>query len=186
MDAEPPSILLSVLTTNLLFSILSFVILFFLLIGSALVSGAEVAFCSLTKKQLQTAKETQVKRIKIIENLLRNPQKLLATILITKNFINVAIVILSVYLYQEFLFPHLTLLDITFSTHFIINIIGITFLILLFGEILPTVYANKKALQFSIHTSKLIFLLQKTCAPLSYLLSNSTNFLELKFNHKKE
>ncbi|MFV0238290.1 MAG: gliding motility-associated protein GldE, partial [Flavobacteriales bacterium] len=40
--------------------------------------------------------------------------------------------------------------------------------------------------QFSIHTSKLIFLLQKTCAPLSYLLSNSTNFLELKFNHKKE
>ncbi|APD06708.1 UPF0053 protein [Flavobacteriaceae bacterium UJ101] len=187
MDAEPPSIFLLLLTTNSFFSILLFIVLVLLLLSSALVSGAEVAFFSLTKKQLENAREEQFKGIETIENLLCNPKKLLATILITNNFINVAIVILSAYLYKEFLqFPDFTLWGFTFSSEFIIEIIGITFLILLFGEILPKVYANKKALQFSAFTSKPISILQKICSPLSNLLLNSTHFIEDKLNHKKE
>ncbi len=187
MDTEPPSIFFIFLSTYSFFSILLFIVLIFLLISSALVSGAEVAFFSLTKKQLQYAKETQFKGMETIEVLLQNPKKLLATILITNNFINVAIVVLSIYLCEEFLqFPDVTLLGTTFSLQFIIEIIGITFLILLFGEILPKIYANKKALYFSTFTSKPIFILQKIFSPLSNLLLNSTNFIEKKLDRKKE
>ncbi len=187
MDTEPPSIFFILFSTYSFFSIFLFIVLIFLLISSALVSGAEVAFFSLTKKQLQYAKETQFEGIETIEVLLQNPKKLLATILITNNFINVAIVVLSTYLCKEFLqFPDFTLLGTTFSSQFITEIIGITFLILLFGEILPKIYANKKALYFSTFTSKPIFILQKIFSPLSNLLLNSTNFIEKKLDRKKD
>ncbi|MFV0529997.1 MAG: gliding motility-associated protein GldE [Flavobacteriales bacterium] len=187
MDTEPPSIFFILFSTYPFFSVLLFFVLIVLLLSSALISGAEVAFFSLTKRHLQHAKEIQFNGIETIETLLKNQKKLLATILITNNFINVAIVILSSYLCREFLqFPDFTLFGFTFPSQFIIEIMGITFLILLFGEILPKVYANKKALQFSAFTSKPILILQKIFSPLSSLLLNSTNFIEEKLNQKKE
>ncbi len=187
MDTEPPSILLTFFDTISFFSITAFVILILLLVGSALVSGAEVAFFSLTKKQIEYAKEAQFKRIELIESLLDHPKKLLATILIANNFINVAIVILSSYLCELYLqFPDFRVLGFTISSKFIIEIVGITFLILLFGEILPKVYANKKPLQFSAFTSQGIAVLQKIVSPISNVLLNSTRFIEEKLDHKKE
>ena len=116
----------------------------FLLIASGLISGAEVAFFSLTKEHLESEKEKISRQMEITKKLLKQPKRLLATILITNNFINIAIVLLFA-LIGEILFSSIEnqLLIL------LIEIGLITFLILFFGEILPKVYANRNALKFS-------------------------------------
>ena len=115
-----------------------------LLIASGLISGAEVAFFSLTKEHLESEKEKISRQMEITKKLLKQPKRLLATILITNNFINIAIVLLFA-LIGEILFSSIEnqLLIL------LIEIGLITFLILFFGEILPKVYANRNALKFS-------------------------------------
>ena len=124
--------------------LVQFVILILLLITSGLVSGAEVAFFSLTKDQLDTEEVKKSRQMDIIQKMLQNPKRLLATILITNNFINIAIVLLFASLgerlFSQIENPLLVLL---------IEIGVITFLILFFGEILPKVYANRNAMTFS-------------------------------------
>jgi len=114
------------------------------LIASGLISGAEVAFFSLTKEHLESEKEKISRQMEITKKLLKQPKRLLATILITNNFINIAIVLLFA-LIGEILFSSIEnqLLIL------LIEIGLITFLILFFGEILPKVYANRNALKFS-------------------------------------
>tara|TARA_B100000927_G_scaffold279043_1_gene262293 strand:+ start:278 stop:1507 length:1230 start_codon:yes stop_codon:yes gene_type:complete len=114
------------------------------LILSGLISGAEVAFFSLTKEHLESEKEKISRQMEITKKLLKQPKRLLATILITNNFINIAIVLLFA-LIGEILFSSIEnqLLIL------LIEIGLITFLILFFGEILPKVYANRNALKFS-------------------------------------
>ena len=118
--------------------------LLLLLIASGLISGAEVAFFSLTKEHLESEKEKISRQMEITKKLLKQPKRLLATILITNNFINIAIVLLFA-LIGEILFSSIEnqLLIL------LIEIGLITFLILFFGEILPKVYANRNALKFS-------------------------------------
>lgn len=90
------------------FSVVSSLVLFvLLLVCSALISGAEVAFFSLSKTDLDKGLEEKSKRIQIISMLLERPKKLLATILIANNFINIAIVILFAYL-GGFLFENIS------------------------------------------------------------------------------
>ena len=114
------------------------------MIASGLISGAEVAFFSLTKEHLESEKEKISRQMEITKKLLKQPKRLLATILITNNFINIAIVLLFA-LIGEILFSSIEnqLLIL------LIEIGLITFLILFFGEILPKVYANRNALKFS-------------------------------------
>ena len=118
--------------------------LLLLLISSGLISGAEVAFFSLTKEHLESEKEKISRQMEITKKLLKQPKRLLATILIANNFINIAIVLLFA-LIGEILFSSIEnqLLIL------LIEIGLITFLILFFGEILPKVYANRNALKFS-------------------------------------
>ena len=118
--------------------------LLLLLIASGLISGAEVAFFSLTKEHLESEKEKISRQMEITKKLLKQPKRLLATILIANNFINIAIVLLFA-LIGEILFSSIEnqLLIL------LIEIGLITFLILFFGEILPKVYANRNALKFS-------------------------------------
>ena len=142
--------------------------------SSAFVSASEVAYFSLTSAELEEMDNDNVRQ------LLQNPNELLATILIANNFINVAIVVISTYL---------TSIAISFpegsSLEFVFQVVIITGLLLLFGEIMPKVYANNNAVAFSLRTNKVLISLKKAVYPLSYLLLASTNFINKKLVSKQ-
>lgn len=148
--------------------------------GSALISGSEVAFFSLSPKQLDKIREMEGKHSDRVGKLLKDPEKLLATILISNNFINISIVIISTYIttslfnFQEEPF-----------WAFFIQVVTVTFLLLLFGEIMPKLYANQNALKFSLLMSAPLILLNKLFTPLSSLLIYSTSFVNKRLHSKK-
>jgi gliding motility-associated protein GldE len=147
-----------------------------LLAISAMMSGSESAFFTLGPKELDNLKEDESSSSKLIQKLLDNPRDLLATILITNNMVNVGVVILSSFVLNEF-FP----LEGQSNAllRFLLDVIGITFLILLTGEVLPKIYANKHALTVAKLTSKPLFYLSKM-PPISwikYLLVNGGAFI---------
>lgn len=142
--------------------------------SSAFVSASEVAYFSLTSAELEEMDNYNVRQ------LLQNPNELLATILITNNFINVAIVVISTYLTSIAIwFPEGS------SLEFVFQVVIITGLLLLFGEIMPKVYANNNAVAFSLRTNKVLISLKKAVYPLSYLLLASTNFINKKLVSKQ-
>ena len=123
---------------------IKFLLLLVLLIGSALISGAEVAFFSLTPTQLSIQEEIDEENVKKIQRLLNRPKRLLAIILVANNFINIAIVLLFASLKSFYLSPDLhPYLALT------IEVGVITAIILIFGEILPKIYANRNPFGFS-------------------------------------
>lgn len=133
--------------------ILEISLILILLFCSALVSGAEVALFSLKKSDLKNFTNKSSRSEKIIKDLLKRPKKLLATILVANNFINIAIILLFSSLNNR-LFNSLELkfnfFFIKIDLVFFIEVIVISFLILLFGEILPKVYANRNNIKFSL------------------------------------
>jgi gliding motility-associated protein GldE len=126
-----------------------------------MVSGSEVAFFSLTPTDLEELNGSETKRSKTLGKLIEQPKSLLASILIANNFINVGIVILSAYITAG-------LFDFTNSPllGFIFNVVVITFLILMFGEVLPKVYANSNAVAFALFMASPIMGVRKTMSPL--------------------
>ena len=179
MDPEPLSIYF------LYFSIepfigLKIILLAFLLLGSALISGAEVAFFSLTTSLIEEQKEKYPKKIQKIENLLQKPKRLLATILVANNFINIAIVLLFASL-GDILFGGISNELVRLS----IEIGMITFVILLFGEILPKIYANKNSMLFSRLMAGVIYGLdRKILFFITIPMSKVTLFLERNFGQQ--
>lgn len=153
-----------------------------LLIGSALISGAEVAFFSLQLKSLEDSLESDADpTLERVINQLKNPKRLLATILVANNFINIAIVLvfstLSDVFFEGIQNPYLILF---------IEIGLITSLILIFGEILPKVYANRNALAFSKRMSLFISILDRYLLFwLTYPMSQTTIFLENRLGDQK-
>ena len=134
--------------------LIQFISLFILLIASGLISGAEVAFFSLTKEHLESEEEQSSRQMELTKKLLNEPKRLLATILITNNFINIAIVLLFALIGEILFSPIGNPLIVLF-----IEIGLITFLILFFGEILPKVYANRNAVKFSKTMATPIYLI---------------------------
>ena len=150
-----------------------FLAIILLLISSAFISASEVSYFSLTATDLQEIDNDNVQK------LLKNPNKLLATILIVNNFINVGIVIISTYFTSIIIsFPEGS------SLEFFFQVIIITSLLLLFGEIMPKVYANNNSTKFSLRMSKPLLFLKNFFSPLSYLLVKSTNFIDNKLAKK--
>lgn len=143
MDPEP-LLVISFLSLEMSFVWFKGIILFALIISSALISGAEVAFFSLNSAVLNEAEEEELKNISLIRSLLGRPNRLLAIILVANNFINIAIVLLFASLSPLYLGGISNPLVVLF-----IEIGLITGLILIFGEILPKVYANRNAMGFS-------------------------------------
>lgn len=143
MDPEPSSLIITLISVNLPL-ISGIILLVVLLTCSALISGAEVAFFSLTRSDIDTGLEEKPNTFNIISNLLERPKKLLATILVANNFINIGIVILFAYL-GESLFHSIQVPWV----RFLLEVVVITFLILLFGEILPKIYASRNRVKFS-------------------------------------
>ncbi len=135
-------------------TILAIVILF-LLILSFVLSGSEVAFFSLTYKDINILKTKQDTSWKRIVSLLEEPRTLLASMLIANGIINIAIIILS-----NFLIDEMVLLKQDFWLfEFLIKVILIGFVILLFGEVMPKVWATQNSLQFAYYTSGVIELI---------------------------
>ena len=181
MDTDSSSLeIISILEQLPIVEILNIFVLVVLLGLSALVSGAEVAFFSLSPSDLETAKDSQNKSDRQVLDLLGKPKELLATILISNNFINVGIVILSTYLSSQ-----VFNLDVSSVLGFIIQIVLITFMILLFGEVIPKVYANLNALKFANMMAGPITVLESVFRILSIPLLKSTKFIEDKLQKNK-
>ena len=125
MDPEPTSLLITQTSDNISL-LIGVILLIVLLTCSALISGAEVAFFSLTRADIDNGLEDKSKAFQIISKLLERPKKLLATILVANNFINIGIVILFAYI-GEFLFYNIHLPWL----RFILEVVVVTFLIFL-------------------------------------------------------
>ncbi len=179
MDPEPLSLisLFVNLNTPFLLGIIGFL---FLLVLSAIVSGAEVALFSLSKSDLENAYQKNPEQIKTIKSLLHSPKKLLATILIANNFINVAIVILFAFL-GEIIFKSISV----YWVKFLLEVVLVTFLILLFGEIIPKIYARRNALRFSRFISKPLSFLNRILSPISNPMKYLTVAIERTFTKSK-
>jgi putative hemolysin len=181
LDPDPLPQIITIFSASNLIWIQSFIVLV-LLIGSALISGTEVAFFSLQLKSLEDIQESDTDpALERVINQLKNPKRLLATILVANNFINIAIVLvfsaLGDTLFKGIENPHLILF---------IEIGLITSLILLFGEILPKIYANRNALAFSKRMALLIsFLDRYLLFWITYPMSQTTSFLENRLGDKK-
>lgn len=153
-----------------------------LLLVSALVSASEVAFFSLSPQHLLDLKNTASDKDKRILNLLKDSKRLLATILIANNFVNILLVVLSAYFISAwFDFSEAPLWK------FFVETVVITFLLLFFGEILPKVYASQNALKFSRFIVDFIFFLRKVLSPFSKILVVSTKVLNKRMKrHSQE
>lgn len=179
MDPEPHS--LFILLTSIDLTVVSGVILLFvLLLCSALISGAEVALFSLSQTEIDAELEAESKPFEIIYKLLQKPQKLLATILITNNFINIAVVILFAYL-SGYFFETISSQVI----RFVIEVVVVTFLILLFGEILPKVYASRNNVKFSKFMAYPLKTLDVFFSPFSVPMQAITKRIHSKLGKQK-
>ena len=158
-----------------------------LLCCSALISGAEVALFSLTKADLEP-QDNGSKALDIINTLLRRPKKLLATILVANNFINIGIVLLFATLSERMFSGIDSELDLGFfeiDLVFFVEVIIITFLILLFGEILPKVYANRNNLKFSIFMARPLKVLDVLFSPISMPMRKVTLSIHKRLGKQK-
>ncbi|MFH6767630.1 gliding motility-associated protein GldE [Gaetbulibacter aquiaggeris] len=179
MDPGPPSFkaLFIAIDPSI---VTGFVLLFLLLFFSALISGAEVALFSLTRTDIEEGLEQKSKRIQIISRLLERPKKLLATILVANNFINIGIVILFAYL-GETVFESMT----SPVLRFIVEVVIVTFLILLFGEILPKIYANRNRVKFATFMAHPLNVLDVLLSPLSLPMRSITIAIHNKLGKQK-
>jgi len=174
-------------------------LLMLLLIISAFISGSEVAFFSLNRNQLKAIEEEESSTSKRILYLRERPRRLLATLLITSNLINIGIVLLSYSIFHTIL-PDDILLSWGTSVHevyilhwlepwqwaafikFMISVVGITFLLVLFAEVLPKIYANINNIAFARLTSGPVSILMTLLAPLNKSLVKMGQSIEKKLS----
>lgn len=175
MDPDPS--LLQSIDFELLIGIFA---IFILLILSAFISGSEVALFSLSQKDVDDVINEDSNKGNLIQKLLQTPKKLLATILVANNFVNIAIVILfssfSGQLFGGIASP---------LVKFVLEVILVTFLILLFGEVLPKIYANRNNVHFSKIVVIPVSVLDNLLSPISIPMRNAILYIEKKLNVQK-
>jgi CBS domain containing-hemolysin-like protein len=142
--------------------VFGFIGIFVLLFCSALVSGAEVALFSLSQKDIDDTIQSDDSKGKILADLINRPKKLLATILVANNFINIGVVILFSFIGND-LFAAISSPVLKFT----VEVIVVTFLLLLFGEVLPKVYASRNNIKFAKTIVYPIAILDKLLSPIS-------------------
>ena len=176
MDPDPASFLYSI-DFEFLFGILAIVVL---LACSAFISGSEVALFSLSQKDVDEILNKDFNKGTLISRLLEKPKKLLATILVANNFVNIAIVII----FSSFsgrLFNGIE----SSVLRFVLEVVVVTFFILLFGEVLPKIYANRNNMDFSQKVVIPISILNNVLSPISVPMRNGILFIEKKLNVQK-
>ena len=182
---EPPSWLFFTISFNpfITWHLISLSILVLLLFCSAMISGSEAAYFSLSPNDIHKLEKAHSNSSFRIFNLLKNSDYLLGTILLCNNTINVAIVLLS---------NNLAVSLIDFSqapvVGFIVRVIIITFLLLLFGEIMPKYWATRNAMGFAITMSQPLTILVKITKPVTHILVKAISGLgkRLNYNHKSD
>ena len=153
--------------------VVGFLIIVILLIGSALMSASEVAFFSIKPEDIEGFKTDKSKKSQAVLKLYNNPEKLLSTILVANNTINIAIVLLAAFLSSRmFDFSAEPVLG------FIINVVVITFLLLFFGEVMPKVYASRNHIALALFMAYPVILLEKVFKPVTSLLIFSSSFVK--------
>jgi putative hemolysin len=177
LDPEPSLYFIATIDTNLVFGFVGIVVLLFC---SALVSGAEVALFSLSQKDIDETLQSNVSKGRIISELLEKPKKLLATLLVANNFINIGVVILFSFVGKD-LFSAVA----SSILKFILEVIVVTFLLLLFGEVLPKVYASRNNIKFAKGIAYPIVALDKLLSPLSLPMRSVTIYLHNKLGKQK-
>ena len=152
-----------------------------LLVLSGLISASEVAFFSFRPQTIDEMQQSEIISDKKILNLLQTPQKLLAAILIGNNFVNVAIILILTFVSNRLInFQDAPILGFVFQT------IVITFVLLLFGEILPKIFASQEGKKVAGFTAPLLLVLQKMFKPVVRILIKSTATMNLKLaRHNK-
>jgi putative hemolysin len=162
----------TITTSALISAIIALTASLLLLCLSAIISSSEVAFFSLDPQTLNELEESERKADRNILRLLKTPQRLLATILIGNNFVNVAVILLL---------THFTTTIINFENEpflgFLFQAIFITFMLLLFGEIMPKVYATQNAKKTALFSSPFITGMEKMFGPFVSFLVNSTSIV---------
>ena len=145
-----------------------------------MVSAAEVALFSLTQQDLNTLSEEDSSKANLISKLLQRPKKLLATILVANNFSHIGVVIIFSFvgnnLFSAIESPILK---------FIVEVILVTFLILLFGEVLPKIYASRNNIRFSKFVANPLSLLDKLLSPISLPMRSVSIYLHDKLGKQK-
>lgn len=176
MDPDPASFLNSI-DFEFLFGIIAIVIL---LACSAFISGSEVALFSLSQKDIDDISNKDYNSGKLVSKLLEKPKKLSASILVANHLVNIAFVVIFSSLSQRLFYKiESSVFDL------ILKIIIATFLILLFGEVLPKIYANKNNLAFAKNAAIPISFLSNTLSPISVPMRNGILFIEKKLNIQK-
>lgn len=175
--------------------VLGLISIVLLLISSALISSSEVAFFSLTANDLNKLDQENNPSSHRILILKEKPRALLATILISNNFINIAIVILSDFLIKKIIpaasfekwaafFIELLVLNEAFLSFtatiigFLFTVVGVTFLLVLFGEVAPKIYASVNNVYLSKLMSGPLLFLRSLFHPISNILVNMTKLIE--------
>jgi len=165
--------------------VIKVVILLVLLFCSALISGAEVALFGLSQTDLNELEEEGSVTAKLIVKLLATPKKLLATILIANNTINIGVVLLFSDI-GDTLFSSVDQLVFDFiPVRFFLEVVVATFLILMFGEILPKIYANRNRKVFSNFMARPLKVLDTLFTPMSSPMNSATLFLQDKLGRQK-
>jgi len=160
--------------------VITLLIIVLLLSVSAFMSASEVGFFSLTPQHLSEMETANTEADKRVFKLQEQPEYLLAAILISNNFVNVAIVILSAFFINTlFDFSQIPLLE------FVVQTIVITFLLLLFGEIMPKVYATQNPVNMTRRASKTFGILNKILKPFAKLLVNSTRIVNKRLAKRR-
>ena len=177
---------LNYISLNANFNVGEFAVLFLvsllLLLLSALISGSEVAFFSLQAKDLEEIEEKGTKRAQIVSELKHNPKQLLSTLLVANNTVNVGIIIITSYTLSNYF--HLQ----NEKLQFLVEVVFITSILLLLGEIVPKVYATNNKKKLSYFMAKPIYYLGKI-PPVSWMnaiLISSTQLIENKLTNNQD
>ena len=153
--------------------ILAGVLIIILLIFSGYASGSEIAFFSLSPNDLNELDENKIDSDRQIKDLIKDSERTLATILITNNFVNVTVIMLA-----NYLIIHVIDFGGAYWLEFVVVTVLLTFLVLLFGEIMPKVYVSQHVLKFCRFSAPGIMALRKLLYPLSSILLRSGLLVE--------
>ena len=184
-DPEPYIELISIFLTPFfsgftLNAVIGLVVLCLLLVASALISSSETSFFSLQPADIDNLESRNDSRSQLVLKLREQPKMLLATILIGNNFVNVTITLLATYIVSQ-------MFDMVNhpAAAFIMEVVVITSLVLIIGEITPKILAARKPVKFSRFMARTLQVLMVVFKPLSKLLVNSTSFMDKHLEKKK-
>jgi len=206
LDPEPPNIQYLIFQTVVQINsgdiLLHFVLFIVLLICSGLVSASEVAYFSLALKDIKSLEEENTQSSERVLQLKQKPRYLLATILIANNFVNIAIVIVAdqilrillgeekLLLVGNWLYANLyefsspeSLADIS---NFLITVVGVTFILVLFGEAMPKIYATLNKGKIVHIMSIPLTIMSYLFRPLSSILVGWSNAMEKKLSNNHQ